>query len=97
MSIASALVLYAVIWFMTLLVALPIRIQTQGDLGKVTDGTHASAPEHHHLGRKIRIVTVVSLLLWAVIAGIILSGWITVQDIDFFNRMRPPSAGDTGA
>ncbi len=97
MSIASALVLYAVIWFMTLLVALPIRIQTQGDLGKVTEGTPASAPEHHHLGKKLRIVTLVSLALWAVIAGIIVSGWITVEDIDFFNRMNPPSAGDTGA
>ena len=33
----------------------------------------------------------------ALIAGIILSGWITVRDIDMFNRMGTvPSQSDTG-
>ena len=36
MSITSALVLYAVIWFMTFFVALPIRIQTvENEAGEV--------------------------------------------------------------
>ncbi|MGB0798861.1 MAG: DUF1467 family protein, partial [Planktomarina sp.] len=41
MGITSALVLFAVIWFLTLLIVLPLRLQTQGDLGKVVHGTHA--------------------------------------------------------
>ena len=49
MGIVSGLVLFAVIWSMTFLIALPIRVQTQGDAGEVVPGTHAGAPEQHHL------------------------------------------------
>jgi predicted secreted protein len=82
MSITSALVLFVVIWFLTFLVAIPIRLQTQGDLGQRVPGTQAGAPEHHHLKAKAIITTFVTLALWAAISGIILSGWITLKDID---------------
>ena len=96
MSITSAIVLYAVIWFMLFLIIIPIRLQTQGDVGKIVPGTHAGSPEVHNLKKKAWITTWVGALLWVVIAGIILSGWITVRDIDFFNRMGPaPEFGDT--
>ena len=87
MGIASGIVLYMVIWFMTFLVALPIRIQTQGEAGKVVPGTHAGSPETHHLRKKFWITTAVSAVLWAVISGIILSGLVTVRDIDIFGRI----------
>lgn len=91
MGITSGLVLYAVIWFMTFLVVIPIRLQTQGDVGEVVPGTHAGSPEVHNLKRKAWITTLVSAVLWAVIAGVILSEAITVRDIDgwMFNRMAP--------
>lgn len=89
MSIVSAIVLYAVIWFMCFLIALPVRVKTQGDLGDIVPGTHAGAPEHHHLKKKAIITTIVAAILWAVIAGIILSGWITVRDFDWMGRMGP--------
>ncbi len=92
MAITSALVLYAVIWFMVFLIAIPIRLQTQGDVGKVVHGTHAGSPEHHHLKKKAWITTVVAFVLWVIIAGIIVTGTVTVRDIDMFNRMGPPSA-----
>ena len=91
MSITSAIVLYAVIWFMTFLIAIPIRLQTQGDVGEVVPGTHAGAPEHHQLKKKAVITTIVAAVLWVIIAGIILSGWISVRDLDWFNRMGPAS------
>ncbi len=87
MSITSGLVLFSVIWFMTFLVVIPIRLQTQGDLGKIEPGTHAGAPEHHHLKKKAWITTGVTVVLWAIIAGIILSGWITVRDLDWLGTM----------
>ena len=96
MSITSALVLYAVIWFMVFLIAIPIRLQTQGDLGEVVPGTHASSPEIHNLRKKAWITTGVSAVLWVVIAGIIVSGWITMRDLDrwTFNRMTPVDASE---
>lgn len=90
MGITSALVLYAVIWWLCFLIALPVKVQTQGDLGEVEPGTHAGAPEHHHTRRKAWIVTWVALGLWIIIAGIILSGWISLDDMDFFDRALEP-------
>ena len=87
MGITSALVLFAVIWFLTFLVVIPIRIETQGDRGEIVPGTQAGAPEVHNLKKKAWITTGISVMLWVIIAGIILSGWITVEDIDWFNRM----------
>jgi len=94
MSITSALVLYAVIWFMVLFVALPLRLKTQGDLGEIVPGTHAGAPANLNLGRKIRIVTLVSLVLWLVIGGVIVSGVVSVSDIDVFDRMGAGAAAE---
>ncbi|SEM59579.1 Predicted secreted protein [Roseovarius tolerans] len=92
MGITSALVLLAVIWFMTFFIVLPIRIQTQGDLGNVVPGTHAGSPEHHHLKKKAWITTGIAVVLWIIIGGTIISGVITLEDIDMFNRLGPGSA-----
>lgn len=83
MGIASGIVLYLVIWFLTFFVALPIRLRTQGDEGEVVPGTHESAPQVHHLKRKAVITTIVAAVLWAAIAWVIVSGWITVDDLDW--------------
>ena len=90
MGITSGLVLYAVIWFMTFLIIIPIRIETQGDRGDVVPGTHAGAPEQHHLKAKALITTGVAVVLWAVIAAIILSGVISVNDFDWFDSIPDP-------
>jgi predicted secreted protein len=91
MGIVSGLVLFAVIWFMVLFVVLPIRLETQGDRGEIVPGTQPGAPANLNMKRKAKIVTLVSVAIWIVIAGIILSGAISVQDLDWFQRMGPPS------
>lgn len=98
MGITSALVLFAVIWSLTFLIVLPIRVKTQGDLGDIVPGTHAGAPEVHNIGKKAKITTGISLVLWAVIATIILSEVISVRDLDWFGRMAPevPAGGTDG-
>lgn len=98
MGITSALVLFAVIWFMTFLIVIPIRLETQGDLGKVVPGTHAGSPENHYLKKKAWITTGVSVVLWCIIAGIIVSGWITIEDLDWHGRTNPvaPASGTGG-
>lgn len=82
MGPVSGLVLFAVIWAMCFFIALPIRVQTQGDLDDVVPGTHAGAPEHHHLKKKAIWTTVAAAIVWGITATIILSGWITVDDIE---------------
>ena len=88
MNVVSAIVLFAVIWFMVLFVVLPLRLKTQGDVGERLVGTHAGSPATgFSMKRKIRVTTLVSLVVWAVIAGVIIWGGITVEDIDFLGRM----------
>ncbi|WP_439144119.1 DUF1467 family protein [Planktotalea sp.] len=94
MGITSALVLFAVIWFMTFLIVIPIRLQTQGDVGEIVPGTHAGSPEHHNLKKKAWITTAISAVLWCIIAGTIISGVISVRDLDMFNRMGDASVSD---
>ena len=93
MGITSALVLFAVIWFLVLFIVLPIRLKTQGDLGEIVPGTQAGAPEAPQMKKRFKIVTAIAFVLWVIIAGTILSGVISVRDIDMFNRMAP--AGET--
>ncbi|WP_372990136.1 DUF1467 family protein [Sulfitobacter sp.] len=95
MAVMSGIVLFTVIWAMVFMIALPVRVQTQGDLGQVVEGTHAGAPEHHHLKKKALWTTVISIVLWALIAGFILSGWFTVADIEHWLHGDPTPIGGT--
>jgi predicted secreted protein len=92
MSITAAFVLFAVCWFMTFFVVLPLRLTTQGDAGQVTPGTPAGAPAGFVVRRKARLTTIIATGIWLVLTGIILSGWITVRDIDVMGRMPPLEA-----
>ena len=92
MTITAAFVLFAVIWFMVFFVVLPLNLTTQGDVGKIEPGTHASSPAGAVVARKARLTTVIAAAVFAVIAGIILSGVIGVRDLDWFDRMEPEAA-----
>jgi predicted secreted protein len=96
MGITSALVLYAVLWFLTFLIVIPIRLQTQGDLGQVVEGTHAGSPEVHNLRKKAVITSLIAGVLWAIVFSVIVFDVITVRDIDgwMFNRMSPLEASE---
>lgn len=82
MSITSAIVLYVVIWFITMFVTLPFGLRTQGEDGHVVHGTQQSAPADFRLKKTVIRVTLIATALWIVIAGIIVSGAISVRDFD---------------
>ena len=85
MGVVSGLVLYAIVWFMTFFVVLPFRVETQGDLGEIVPGTHAGAPEKHHLKKKAWITTGIAAVLWGIFAAIILTGVISVEKLYLLN------------
>lgn len=87
MTIVSALVLFMVIWFLALLVALPIRVRTQGEEGSVVRGTPSSAPSDPMIGRKLRWATLAALAIWLPLCALILWGGISVRDLDIWGRM----------
>jgi predicted secreted protein len=90
MGPVSGIVLFAVVWSMVFFIVLPLRNKTQGDVGEVVPGTHASAPVNPDIKRKAKITTLFAVPIWAVLAFIILSGKVTVRDLDWFNRMATP-------
>ena len=95
MAITSAIVLFAVIWFLVLFVLLPLRMETQGDRGEVVKGTQPGAPANLDMSRKLRLATIIAAVLWAITAGVIVTGAIEVRDFDWMGRL-PPEAGETG-
>lgn len=89
MNITSAIVLYSVTWFLTLFCVLPIRTVSQDETDHVVPGTPPGAPAQEVMRRKAWITTLIATPIWALIAGVILSGWITIEDLDWFDRMKP--------
>jgi predicted secreted protein len=87
MSITAAIVLYAVVWFMVMFLTLPVRLRTQGDVGEKVPGTHDGAPANFRLKRTMILVTIIATGIWAVLAWVILSGLITVEDLDWRGMM----------
>lgn len=88
MTITAALVLYSVFWFLTFYIVLQLRTRTQADAGgEVVPGTPRSAAATEDVGRSARIATLYATAIWAVIIGIIMSGWITIEDIDILNQL----------
>ena len=94
MAITSGIVLFMVIWSMVFFIVLPLRMVSQGDAGEIVPGTHASAPADAQIGRKAKITTYWAVPLWCTITAIILSGVISVRDIDVFDRMGPAVTSD---
>ena len=94
MAITSGIVLFMVIWSMVFFIVLPLRMVSQGDAGDIVPGTHASAPADAQIGRKAKITTYWAVPLWCIITAIILSGVISVRDIDVFDRMGPAVTSD---
>ena len=88
MSIAGAVVLYATTWFLTLFCVLPWRTVSQDEANEIVPGTPPGAPAGEVMKRKAWITTLIATPIWVAIVAVILSGWITVEDLDWFGRIR---------
>ena len=88
MGIAGGIVLYLIILLLVFMIALPLKIKTQGEAGKKVPGTHESSPEQHHLRTKFTIAIAVAFLLWAIVAVIIQFELISIYDIGIYSYME---------
>jgi len=89
MNIISSIILFLVVWFLSLFIILPLRLTSQNETGDVVRGTPASAPTNPQLKKKFLVVTVVAVVVWTGIVLFLMSGIMTIRDLDFFNRMAP--------
>lgn len=67
MSIAFAIAMYFVIWWITLFAVLPFGVRTQGESGEVVPGTSESAPTGVRIGRLFLINTAVACGVFAIV------------------------------
>ncbi len=86
MGVVTGIVLYAIIWFMTLFVALQVRVTSQNEAGNRVVGTPGSAPDDPQLKKRVVWTSIVAAAIWAAIAWIIVFDIITIDDIDLFTR-----------
>ncbi|WP_341860725.1 DUF1467 family protein [Gymnodinialimonas sp. 57CJ19] len=86
MGVVTGIVLYAVIWFMTLLISLQVRVTSQDEAGERVAGTHGSAPADAQMKKRVIWTSIVAAGIWAVIASIIIFQLISLEDVDLFTR-----------
>ena len=90
MTITGALILFSVTWFVVFLCILPTRQTSQTKAGTIVPGSASSAPIDPQIARKAKLTTWITLVLWLLMCGIILSGWISVEDTDIFHLLKRP-------
>lgn len=87
MNLTGGVVLFAVLWFLTLFVVILIGQQSQQDAGEIVPGTPAGAPADLRLKGKLIWTTIIAAVIWGVIATVILGGFVTRADIENLDRL----------
>ncbi len=86
MTLAFALAIYLVIWWVVLFAMLPIGVRTQAEEGEITPGTAESAPQRPRMLPKILATTVVSSVIFAFVYAVVVHHIITLDQIPFLPR-----------
>jgi predicted secreted protein len=86
-TLAYAIALYLVIWWIVLFAMLPIGVRTAEEAGeKTSPGNAESAPHLPNLLPKMVATTVVASIVFVALYAIIVHHLITLDDIPFFPR-----------
>lgn len=95
MDIVSGITLYAILWWMTFFVVLPLNLKTQGDEGEVVPGTPEGAPHSVNIRRKVFITTIAAVGVWLVTVLIVYhSGLLNIRMFDVNHTLPPVSSSN---
>ncbi|WP_339914476.1 DUF1467 family protein [uncultured Brevundimonas sp.] len=76
----TMLAIFLVVWWVVLFAILPLGTSREVHTPP-TDGAQWGAPDTPNLKRKFLTTTWVSLLVWAVIIGLVWVGWMPLPDL----------------
>ncbi|MEK9722705.1 MAG: DUF1467 family protein [Rhodospirillaceae bacterium] len=79
MSLAAALAIYLVIWWLTLFLVLPFGIM-RVEPGDLLPGEDPGAPAKPRMLKKLLITTGVSLVFFAIFYVVYDAGWISFRE-----------------
>ena len=84
MTLFTAVVIFILVWWVTLFTVLPLGVRGQAEDGNITRGTEPGAPVDSQMKRKVILTTIISLIAWAIICGVIISGVIDLKNYSFY-------------
>ena len=85
MTITSALILFALTWFMAFFIIIQVNTKTQEESDEeIVAGTSASAPSGEHVKRYALWATLITFPLWGLEIWILQSGLLTLEMFDFY-------------
>lgn len=87
MRLGTGFAIYFVIWWTVLFAIIPFGARSQSEAGEVVPGSEAAAPAHPHLRAKAIWTTVISLVIFAGLWGVLNSG-LKLDDIPFFPKYQ---------
>lgn len=81
MNIVFAAAVFLIIWWVVLFAVLPFGLKTQDDAGESVPGTVSSAPRGPHMLRAVIWTTIVSLIIFGILALLTRYYGLGVDDI----------------
>jgi predicted secreted protein len=81
MSVATAIAIYFIIWWVVLFAVLPWGVRSQEESGAISEGTDPGAPVAPRLWWKLLWTTIVSLIVFALAAIAYLNRWLTIEGL----------------
>lgn len=88
MSIASAIAIYFIVWWICLFAVLPFGVRNAHETGETVEtGNEQGAPVNPLLLRKVLATTVLAAIIFALIWGQLTYGWVGFEDIPYLRDM----------
>ena len=92
MSLASALAVYFIIWWLVLFLVLPFGIRNAHETGEaVEEGNEPGAPVNPRLALKAAITTVLATVVFAAFYLAQTRGLLNLDNLPFYNTMPNPN------
>ena len=87
MALTSIIAIYFLLFAFSAFVLLPFGVRTDEELGEPRQAGHAeSAPHSFDLKRHLIKAVILAAILFAIYYANWTYGWVTTDDLDFYNR-----------
>jgi len=81
MSLATAIAIYFIIWWVVLFAVLPWGVRSQEEGGDVVSGSDPGAPIMPRLWWKLLWTTVAAGIIFAIAAVVYVNRWVTLEGL----------------
>ncbi len=81
MNWVSGLIMFVLIWWVTLFVTLPFGVRSQHETGNVDWGTDPGAPSRSAMGRRLLWTTGLTVVFWCIAFLLVQSGTLRLETL----------------